>query len=428
MSAPSPENHSVFRNTLPWHVGVSSFWFATSFKWFILFFLMSGQVDRLVPGGEKNGWWGLIVAFGALEAMVGPGLYGYLSDRCRSRFGRRRPYIAMGAAFTVLAMLFLGGANQLWMLFVGYIILQVGDDIGTGPYSAIIPDYVPKEERGRSAGIMGLIKLSAQVAAAVTGYVAKGDIVLIYSLMALMHIATAVWTLNTLKEVPFDQTIPKVKFDFSSTFQSILTPFRSADFRWVWLTSFLNAFGFYMILVYVRNYLKDAVLTFPEGMSAQDIDSQCLVKSIMIAVVISLVGACSAMVAGKLSDKIGRKKVVIFSGWIMFLALIPFATIPNFTVIMAMAVPFGIGYGAYLSSDWALVTDVLESENEFGKEMGLWQMSVAAPQVVSGLLGKLVDSLNNRYDGHPGYTVLFLIASFGFLFGSTLVKRIKGSS
>jgi hypothetical protein len=61
--------------------------------------------------------------------------------------------------------------------------------------------------------------------------------------------------------------------------------------------------------------------------------------------------------------------------------------------------------------------------------MGLWQMSVATPQLVTGGLGVGIDWLNRQT--HPnfyGYSVAFLIAAFGFLFGSTLVKRVKGST
>ncbi|MBC8103430.1 MAG: hypothetical protein H7Z41_12700, partial [Cytophagales bacterium] len=91
-SALSPTG--VFRESLGWYLGISSYWFATSLKWFILFLLQPLQVASVVPGGEKNGAWGLVVALGATEAMIGPALMGYLSDRCGSRWGRRRPFIA----------------------------------------------------------------------------------------------------------------------------------------------------------------------------------------------------------------------------------------------------------------------------------------------------------------------------------------------
>lgn len=424
----------MHRDRLGWYIGVSSYWFATSFKWFILFFLLAGQVKDIVPGGEANTWWGRIVMVGAIWAMIGPGLFGWLSDQCRSKFGRRRPFIAIGGALTTVALLFLGAANQVWMFFVGYLLLQVADDLGTGPYSAIVPEFVPAEHRGKASGIMGLLKLVAQLAAAVAGIVFGSQIMTMYAVMAGLNIVCAIWTLYTIRQEPAYNG-PKLALEGSipQRVRTFWKPFAQADFRWIWITSFLNAFGFYMILVYLRNYLQDKVL--PQLGTAETpgfvgtLVGNPLVATILIAVVISIVGAFSSVIGGKLADKHGRKRVVIRAGWLMFISLVPFALVPNYWMIMALSVPFGIGYGAYLSSDWALVSDVLGGDEGFGRNMGLWQMSVATPQVISGGLGLLVDSLNQRYAGqYYGYSIIFIIASVGFLLGSTLISRVKGST
>lgn len=418
----------VYRKGLGWQIGMSSFWFATSFKWFILFFLLSGQVEKIVPNGEKNFWWGLIVAIGAAEAMIGPGIYGYLSDRCRSRFGRRRPFIAVGGALTAIALLFLGAADQMWMFVLGYLVLQISDDIGTGPYSALIPDYVPPEERGRASGIMGLLKLVAQIAAAVAGLLLGGQIMLLYIVMAVLNIVTAFWVVATVKETGYAFASPPPKLDIGRAISGMVAPFRNPDFRWVWLTSFLNAFGFYLILIYLRFYLKDRVLDV-SAIAPDKVDGYVLGKAVILAVIISISGAIASVVAGKLADRVGRKKVIIASGLIMFATLVPFALIPNYTMMQGLALVFGIGYGAYLSSDWALVSDILDTGGDSGRDMGLWQMSVATPQVVSGALGYGIDWINKQTTpNNYGYPVAFFIASFGFLFGSTLIKRVRGSS
>lgn len=422
----------MHRDRLGWYIGVSSYWFATSFKWFILFFLLSGQVKEIVPGGEANTWWGRIVMVGALWAMIGPGLFGWLSDQCRSRFGRRRPFIAIGGALTAIALLFLGAADQVWMFFAGYLLLQVADDIGTGPYSAIVPEFVPEENRGRASGVMGLLKLIAQLVAAVVGVMFGSSVMTIYGIMAGLNIVCAVWVLYVIRaEPPYRGEKLELSGTVANRIRTFWRPFSNPDFRWVWITSFLNAFGFYMILVYLRFYLSDKVLPQldgPTGITAE-LASDPLKATILVAIIISIVGAIASVVAGRMADQRGRKRIVVTAGWIMFLSLIPFALVPNYWLIVALAVPFGVGYGAYLSSDWALVSDVLGQDEGFGRNMGLWQMSVATPQVISGGLGWLVDTLNRQWSGqYFGYTVIFIIASFGFLLGSTLIRRVKGST
>ena len=140
----------------------------------------------------------------------------------------------------------------------------------------------------------------------------------------------------------------------------------------------------------------------------------------------SLAGAAITPAAGRWTDTIGRQKVIIVSGWVMFAALVPFALVPYYPVVFALAVVFGAAYGAYLSASWALVADVLPSQEDSAKDMGIWQASVATPQILSGAAGFLIDQ-GNRAQGGLGYRIGFLLASGAFLAGCLLVKTIKGS-
>ncbi len=110
----------------------------------------------------------------------------------------------------------------------------------------------------------------------------------------------------------------------------------------------------------------------------------------------------------------------------MFITLIPFALIPRFDVILLVGTLFGAAYGAYMASSVALVADVLPDAESSAKDMGIWQASVSSPQIVSGLCGVLVDSVNRQRPG-LGYAAAFLISAAAFLLGCQLVKRIKGS-
>jgi len=420
----------VFRDSAGWYLGLSAYWFATSFKWFILLIMLPLQVAEVVPGGEKNTWWGRIVSIGAVEAMIGPAICGLLSDRFRSRFGRRRPFIAVGAGATAFAMFYLGSAESLWAMALGYLLLQISDDIGTGPYSAMVPDLVPEERRGHASGIMGLLQLLAQIVAAGTALVLR-DFFAIYMAIAAVNVICAVIVIATVKEEstarPADAVRPPsvpLSVRLRRGLDAWLAPWASSDFRWVWFTRFLNAFGYYLILLYLTNYLKDRVRVFDLfGLRFGEVFQ----AMIILALVISLMGALSAVRAGRLADRIGRKAVVVWSGWVMFLTLVPFALIPVYWVVMLLAIPFGVGYGAYVSASWALVSDVLPSREDSGKDMGIWQSSVTTPQLLTGLAGWIVD-MGNRVQMGFGYQFAFLVASVAFLLGCILVRRIRGST
>jgi MFS family permease len=149
--------------------------------------------------------------------------------------------------------------------------------------------------------------------------------------------------------------------------------------------------------------------------------------SFVLALVISLTGAVGAVLGGRLSDRIGRKKVIYAAGTLMAAVLPPFILFPNVTLILLLAVVFGLGYGAYTSADWALASDVMPDKSEMAKDMGLWQSSVSTPQIVSGAVGILVD-YGNAFRPGFGYTYTFLVGGLAFALGTVLVRKIRGST
>ena len=409
----------LFRDTAGWYLGTGAYWFATSLKWFILFLLQPLQVAEIVPGGAKNGAWGLIVAIGAAEAMIGPAVLGWLSDRTRSRWGKRRPYLAVGAALTSIALICLGASGSLWTMAAAYLFLQVSDDIATGPYAAVIPDQVPENRRGKASGILSMMQLFAQVVAVGVG-LGLGNIQAIYLAVAGINLVCAAITLATVREKPFAVAErPQSGLGFSA--DEWIAPFRNADFRLVWIARFLVAFGFYLILLYVSNYLTDRIPSLTLfGLKLGSAKNAALAAALGI----SVMGGIGSLVSTRLTDNLGRKKTIALSGWIMSGAIVPFALIPRYEVMFLAALVFGFAYGIYLSASFALAADVLPSAEDAAKDMGLWQASVATPQILNGLVGRLVDAGNGLGNG-LGYTVAFLMASVAFLTGCLLVGKVR---
>lgn len=413
-----------FRESVWWQIGLSAYWFATSYKWFVLLLLvLSKQVAEIVPGGEKNTAWGTVFMIGAIWAVIGPSVFGYLSDRCASRFGRRRPFIAIGAGLTVIALGVLSQAQSLPAMIVGYLLLQVSDDVGTGPYGALIPELVPESKRGRASGYMGIMTLLAQIASAIVAVVLGSNLLAIYAAIAAVNVVCALWVLWTLRDV-VDEPPKAERSSFLGFIRGWREPWRSRDFRWVWFTRFLNALGFYMVQPYLYNYLSDRVVTF----KALGLDlGKASTAVLALGLTISLFGAMGAMWATRAADRIGRKRVIYIAGTIMFAVLVPFALVPQFPVIWGLSAIFGIGYGAYQSADWALASDVLPNMADAGKDMGVWVASISCVQIVAGGIGRAIDAGNQAAPG-LGYIVVFLLASGVFLLSTVLVRQVRGST
>ena len=71
---------------------------------------------------------------------------GWLSDRTRGRFGRRRPYIALGALMTAAAMVLMGCADSLSTAVLALWLLTLSVNVAMQPMRALVADLVGKED------------------------------------------------------------------------------------------------------------------------------------------------------------------------------------------------------------------------------------------------------------------------------------------
>ena len=399
-----------------WLFGLSVYWFAASFKWtLVLFVLLPARVAELVDPAEKAGRMGLLFAVGAVMATLGPPLMGYLSDRFPTRYGRRLPYLGVGSALTAVALVWMAYAPSYASLFLAYLLLQVADDLATGPYSALIPDLVPRAHRGLASGWMAAFQAAAQIAGGLAGFLFS-NLPLLFLLAAVVNLFAALWTLLEVREPP------GAKPRSEGLAESLLAPWRDPDFRWVWGTRFLVMLGQYLVQTYLQYYLADVVRVF--ALFGRVVARFAFQAAGLLVLLISLGAALSALPAGRLSDRVGRKPVILAAGGLLALLLLPILLAPRFDLLVGLALFFGLAYGAYAAVDWALVSDVLKNPEAHGTEMGLWQTSIVVPQVIAGLAGPGVDRLNQAGPG-LGYRAVFLLAALAFLLGTLLVTRIR---
>ncbi len=434
-----------YRDTWLWNLGFSAYWFATSYKWYILLIvIIPGQVVDVVTAEAvrqglsdtevqrhvlevKNTKWGLVVLLGAVWALFGPMIFGGWSDRLRSRFGHRQPFIAAGAALTVIALVVLAGAESYWVIVLGYLLLQFSDDVGTGPYSAMVPEIVPEESRGRASSVMSMLQLVGQIGSSVAALVISAvvkdpsaAVKTIYLGVGSVNVLCALWTIYTIRAVrPASDAVEDKEFFLKKW----VRPFKQRDFVWVWFTRLLSALGFFLVTTYIRNFLTDAYDKY--SFFGMNLGSASTAVNVL-GLTMSLTGAIGAVYAAKHSDRIGRKRLIYVSGVLIFLVMVPFAVVRDYTAAWVLACFFGAGYGLYISADWALVSDVIPNKGAAGVEMGVWASSIVSVQLLSGAYGAVIDWLN-RKSPHAGYMSAVVLAGCLFLVSTVLVRQVKGS-
>jgi MFS family permease len=335
-------------------------------------------------------------------------LFGALSDRTTARVGRRVPWVAGGAGAGALAPRHIAVADSVAVMVLAWCLTQASLNGMFAALTATVPDRVPVSQRGTVGGWVAISQTLGIVGgvgiATVTGGIAAG-----YVATAVVVVVLAVPYLTGSRDLRLDRSErpPWSTGRFVAAFW--ISPRAHPDFAWAWLTRFLVNLGNAMGTLLLYFYLDDAV-------GYDDPESGVFVLTIVYAVFIVL----STVVSGAWSDRVQRRKVfVIASGIVAGAAALVLAVFPTWPGALVGAAVLGVGYGVYLSVDFALCTEVLPDAAARAKDLGVINIANALPQVFAPFLGAFLIA------GLGGYATLYSVAAAVCVLGSVLVTRIR---
>ncbi|MBF6670803.1 MULTISPECIES: MFS transporter [Glutamicibacter] len=384
------------------HIGINVGFFAPIQ---VLLGLHAEQLDA----SQKGAILSLVTGVGAAVSLVANPLFGALSDRSTSKFGRRIPWVFCGTICGALALLLMSTAHTVGLLVLGWALMQAAGNAAVAAIFAAIPDRVPVEQRGVVGGLVALGQTCGSLIGAVIGMVAAGNLVFGYALVALAVAICAVPFVLMRQDTP----LPKGTLEPLSALQFLqsfwINPVKHKDFGWAWLTRFLLYLGSQLCLVYLLYFLQDAI---GHPNPAQGV--------LVLTAIYAFCVIFSSVISGKLSDRDGRrKKYVMISSVIVACAAGVMALSTTFAMAIIAAVLLGIGFGAYLAVDFALLTQVLPTADSRGKDLGMINIANSLPQVVAPLVAWLAVTWLG------GYPTLFLCSVVVSLLGAVLVRKIK---
>ncbi len=116
-------------------------------------------VVNFVNSAIRNTALGELRTIGLIIAMLVQPAAGLLSDRSKSRFGRRRPFIFVGVLLDLVFLAMVALSSNYWMLLVATILLQFSANISHGALQGLIPDLVPENQRGLVSGVKAIMEL-----------------------------------------------------------------------------------------------------------------------------------------------------------------------------------------------------------------------------------------------------------------------------
>ncbi|ACL41729.1 major facilitator superfamily MFS_1 [Pseudarthrobacter chlorophenolicus A6] len=369
-----------------------------------------GQQAISIDSPSKEAILSLVTACGAAVSLVANPLFGALSDRTTSRFGRRSPWVLLGAVLAAAALLAMSVSASVALMVLFWCLVQLGANAAYAAIFAAVPDRVPVPQRGGVGGLAAMGQTLGVLTGAVFGAVVSGNFMVGYWLCAgalLVSVLPYLFHCN-------DPALPKSElgtFNLRSFAKGFyISPVRYPDFGWAWLTRLLVNVGNQLTIVYLLFFLRDII---KHGDPAFGV----LVLTGIYAVMVMI----TAVIAGPWSDRVGKRKpFVIGSSATIAMAALIMAFFPVWPGALAGAAVLGIGFGAYLAVDFALLTQVLPKAADRGKDLGVINIASSLPQVIAPLLAFLA----LKFFG--GYGTLFTTAAVIGLLGAVFVVKIKG--
>jgi MFS family permease len=349
------------------------------------------------------------VAF-AVTAIAQP-VVGALSDRTRSRLGRRVPWMIAGAVVGGLAIGSLGGAPTVLLVGLLWAVAQLalhGLDVSM---DAFLVDAFAPARRGIAAGVTGLALVAGTAAGAVlAGSFAARPAAASWILAAAIGMSVLIFAL-VVRDRSSEPAIPhrRPMLQVLRAAGSALAAHPDFGKILVWRIAYSIAYSVvFAYLLYILTDLAD----LPKGEAARMVGLATALGS--VAAAISVIGG------GWLSDRLARRRLFILIGNGAIVAgdvlLLARPTVP--TVIVA-AILFGVGLGLSISCGRALASQVLPSPED-GAAAGLGLLSTAANigQAAAPAIGGLVIGL-------AGYPATFVVSIVGAVVGAIAVAAVR---
>ena len=370
----------------------------------------------VTPGTEGTTLFALTVG-GSLVALLVQPTVGSLSDYTITRWGRRKPYILVGSLFDVVFLVGIAASNSLAAIALFVVFLQFSSNVAQGPFQGYVPDLVPAHQVGLASSLVGLMQVMGQVAGFTIGSIAA-----VTHNYFLATVSLGVLELSTMLGVVFrvnDGNVTK-----SRNGRSWLSVAREAwgtdvlrerSFLWLVGSRLLFLMGGAMLAALGPFYLHR---TF-------GLDETQSGTTFIVVVGLVLIANISAVVpAGRLSDRVGRKRLLYTSFALATAGMTLVAFAPALAVSFVGVFLFGLASGTFLAVDWALMTDIIPKASS-GRYMGISNVATASASIFAlALGGTLMDAVDQTVGGGAGPRAAYALAVLFFIVGGLLLRPV----
>lgn len=358
----------------------------------------------------------ILFAYTFLDAIDNP-VYGFLSDSTRTQWGRRRPWLVIGAPLLAICFVMffsvpegLSEGSLFWYAMIMYMLTGTLDSLINSNYGALFPELFKTEaERAKTNAIRQVFQLLAMIISmALTPIVVKAIgyrmTAIIYSILAVTVILYMTFTCH---ETPEAQELPRPQL-----FKSIWAIVKNPKF---WLYGLTNAAFFAALSV-----LQQSVNFFAKYVLRNETLATVLLAAVIVVAIIGIPAWIQIV-----------KRLHLMKTWRLTLLCVTVALIPLFFVKTLVGstitlVVLGFGYGGVCVTMDIVGARILDEDKaRYGVQReGTFSSLTGVLNKTSGLFAAVGFLLVSRLYGYesgevpgpqPADAARFLISIFPFI-------------
>ncbi len=350
--------------------------------------------------GVQEGAMPLLWLAGPMTGLIVQPLLGAVSDRTRTRLGRRTPYFLIGAVLCSICLFAMPYSRTLWAAAGLLWILDAANNVTMEPYRAYVSDRLDAVQRPT-----GFLTQSAFTGLAQTlSYLAPSVLVwwgisvdamgangipavtrISFIIGAILSIATIAWSVWRVPELPIPQEdMDRLDHDRLSVGSALLglgTALREMPrpMRQLGLAMLCQWFGMFCYWQYVVLALARSVYHTADPASSGFREAALL--NGQLGAFYNAVACVSAFAMVPVARRLGARRVhaaaMIVSGAGMLLVAST-ASVPLY--VMAM-VGIGVGWGSLMGNPYLMLADSIPPERT-GVYMGIFNMFIVVPMMI----------------------------------------------
>ena len=375
-----------------------------------------------------------------LMGMLVQPIVGTCSDKTWTRFGRRIPYLFVGAAAAVLVMFLLPNAGSLgltvgaalWFGACALMFLDTSINMAMQPFKMLVGDMVNEKQKAKAysiqsflcnaGGLVGFVFpfffTAIGIANTAEAGVVPDSVIYSFYIGAIILILCVLYTTIKVKEWNpkeyAEYNAPAEEKEESAGWLTLLKK-APAAFWQVGLVQFFCWAAFLYMWNYTTGTIGDTVW------GTTDVTSEGYQAAGNWTGIVFGVQTLGAVLWAMVLPQFRNMKVAY--AFSLILGGIGFALVPFVTDQYVLFVPFlliGCAWAAMLAMPFALVTNALQGYGHMGAYLGLFNCTICIPQIIAALLGGTVLSLVGSHQYN-----MMIVAGVSLIIGALCVFRIK---